>query len=402
MVTQKLKYALMIRLFLSLLVLLSCFACSESVSQSTEKEVIVVDKVYPLLDAANSRWFFFASACRPFGMVSLSPDTQNTGAWGSGYKYDTDTIKGFSHIHAWQMSGVSVLPVSDIEQNPNILNDYFSPFSHSKETVEVGYHKVVLERYGIEAELTSTKRVGFHTYTFPKDKSKGIVFKLGGTLGPSKITNGQLRKIDDYTLEGQMTNAPTRRRPKDLVVYFHVKFDQPIQQIIEGNSDNKLVQFMDDLESLKMKVSISYTSLENAALNMSAELPEWDFDQTVSDSKSEWNQLLSRIQVKDDNEKQVQRFYTDLWHGLQGRRIISDVNGSYPDNTGTVLRVGQLPLDQNGKPKFNHYNSDSFWGAQWTLNTLWGLVYPDIYNDFVNSMLIYYDDGGMLPRGWRI
>ncbi|HMQ91242.1 MAG TPA: glycoside hydrolase family 92 protein, partial [Flavilitoribacter sp.] len=52
-----------------------------------------------------------------------------------------------------------------------------------------------------------------------------------------------------------------------------------------------------------------------------------------------------------------------------------------------------------GNPRFNHYNSDSFWGAQWTLNTLWGLMYPEIYAEFVNSLLVYYRDGGLIPRG---
>ena len=71
-----------------------------------------VEFVYPLLDTENSRWFFFASASRPFGMVNLSPDTEVDGAWGSGYRYKVDTIRGFSHIHAWQLSGLSVLPVT--------------------------------------------------------------------------------------------------------------------------------------------------------------------------------------------------------------------------------------------------------------------------------------------------
>lgn len=71
-----------------------------------------VDMVYPLLDTANSRWFFFSSASRPFGMVNLSPDTEINGAWGSGYRYNTTNIKGFSHIHAWQLSGVSVMPIN--------------------------------------------------------------------------------------------------------------------------------------------------------------------------------------------------------------------------------------------------------------------------------------------------
>lgn len=358
-----------------------------------------VDKVYPLLDAANSRWFFFASACRPFGMVSLSPDTQNEGAWGSGYKYNTDTIKGFSHIHAWQISGVSVLPVSDIDKNENILTDYYSPFGHDDEQVEVGYHKVNLDRYQIQAELTSTTRVGMHRYTFLDKNTKGVIFKLGGKLGPSKISNGQLEKIDDYTLHGEMTNLPTRRRPKDLVIHFYVKFDQPIKDILTGDTENKMVSFAENIDVLQMKVAISYTSKKNAALNMEVELPGWDFEKVKMESKSEWNSLLARISVKDKDETQVSRFYTDLWHGLQGRRIISDVNGQYPDNTGKQFRVGQLPKDQEGKPVFRHFNSDSFWGAQWTLNTLWGLVYPDIYSEFVNSMLTYYKDGGLVPRG---
>ncbi|MFT6797494.1 MAG: putative alpha-1,2-mannosidase [Maribacter sp.] len=42
--------------------------------------------VYPQLDTEHSRWFFFASASRPFGMVHLSPDTEIEGAWGSGYR----------------------------------------------------------------------------------------------------------------------------------------------------------------------------------------------------------------------------------------------------------------------------------------------------------------------------
>ncbi|MEQ9307692.1 MAG: glycoside hydrolase family 92 protein, partial [Marinoscillum sp.] len=125
----------------------------------------------------------------------------------------------------------------------------------------------------------------------------------------------------------------------------------------------------------------------------------WDFADVVSQSKNEWNELLGRIKVEGGSETDQRRFYTDLWHALQGRRIISDANGAYPDNTGTTFRVGQLPLNDQGKPKFNHFNSDSFWGAQWTINTLWGLVYPEIKRQFVLSLLQYQKDGGLVPRG---
>ncbi len=358
-----------------------------------------VDQVYPLLDAANSRWFFFASACRPFGMVTLHPDTQVGGAWGSGYKYDTDTIKGFSHIHGWQISGVSVMPVTFNEAPDPLLTDYYSAFSHDKEHVRVGYHKVVLDRYQVTTELTSTRRVGLHRYHFPRNESVGIVFQLEGILGPSMIKDGRLVQVGPKTLSGQLTNGPTKRRPKDVVAYFEVAFDKAIAGLTGENKGNKLVTFPTGTEDVMMKVAISYTSNENARLNMREELPGWDFDQVVENSQVEWDVLLSRIVVKDDDSLAVRRFYTDLWHSLQGRRTISDVNGAYPDNTGEMFRVGQLPQDSLGKPKFSHYNSDAFWGAQWTLNTLWGLLYPKRYEEFVNSLLVYYQDGGLIPRG---
>jgi predicted alpha-1,2-mannosidase len=62
-------------------------------------------------------------------------------------------------------------------------------------------------------------------------------------------------------------------------------------------------------------------------------------------------------------------------------------------------KIKQIPLDKNGKPKFNHHNFDAMWGAQWTISTLWPLAYPKVASDFCNSMLNYYNDGGLIPRG---
>ncbi|WP_396603284.1 hypothetical protein [Algibacter sp. R77976] len=102
-----------------LVVLVSCKNEQKVIPASENLQF--VDKVYPLLDTENSRWFLFSSASRPFGMVNLSPDNQIGGAWGSGYRYKTDTIKGFSHIHAWQMSGVSLMPVTISKTNKTTI-----------------------------------------------------------------------------------------------------------------------------------------------------------------------------------------------------------------------------------------------------------------------------------------
>nr|MBI1230256.1 glycoside hydrolase family 92 protein [Cytophagales bacterium] len=375
-------------------------ACKQPL-EPTETAFRPVELVYPLLDAANSRWFFFSSATRPFGMVNLSPDNQIEGAWGTGYRYDTDTIKGFSHIHAWQMSGVSVMPLIVEDSATAHLNDYYSHFSHEGETVEPGYHQVYLTRFGVDAELTATHRVGMHRYTFPEEKAAGILFNLAGMLGPSEMVNGELTQTGSRVLRGRVTNSPTSRRPKPLTVYFHVELDHDIDSIytLEGEP-NKILSLGSNLSKpVLMKVAISYTSAENAALNMQTELPGWDFEATVAETQAVWNEYLGRIEVEGATEEQQRRFYTDLWKALQGRRTISDVNGAYPDNTGEQFRIGQLPLNADGTPQFRHFNSDSFWGAQWTISVLWGLVYPEIMEEFANSFLQYYKDGGLIPRG---
>ncbi|MFG4004190.1 GH92 family glycosyl hydrolase [Flavobacterium aquidurense] len=382
---------------LFLIFLVSC----KTEKNTAEKKKSLVDMVYPQLDTENSRWFFFSSASRPFGMVNLSPDTEINGDWGGGYKYTTDTIKGFSHIHEWQMSGVSVMPVTrSKEEKTTIFTNFYSKFSHETEKITPGYHSVVLDKYQIKAELTSTKRVGFHRYTFPDQEQKSVLFNLNTVLGPCDNTNGILDKNSNDELSGSLVLSTNFRRPKPLTVFFKIKFNTPITSIEHDNTThNYLVNLEKSNKKVLMKVGISYTSVENAAANIQEELPHWDFDKVVSESKTEWNNLLGRIEVEGGTATDQRRFYTDLWHALQGRKMISDANGAYPDNTGEKFRIGQLPVDKDGKPKFNQYNSDSFWGAQWTINTLWGLAYPEIMGEFVQSLMQYYKDGGMIPRG---
>ena len=373
-----------------------------------------VDLVNPLIDSANSRWFFFSSATRPFGMVNLSPDMGTAGAWESGYRYNQKTINFFSHIHAWQLSGIPVLPTTGEIKAHRGPNTYGSAYSHDRETVEAGYHSVVLDDYNIKAELTSTVRVGFHRYTFPQSDQSAVILDLSTQLGPSGTASGFVKKVSNKKLQGYAIMEKTVRRPKDTKVFFSLHFDRPFEDLY-AFQDQKLLGKVKEFEGknggvyplfktkegdqIMMKVGISYVSMEQAELNLQTELNHWDFDAVVRDSKNQWNDYLSRIEIKGNTKDQQTRFYTDLWHALQGRRIISDVNGKYSDMTGDKQRIGQIPLDQNGKPKFNHYNSDSFWGAQWTLNTLWHLVYPRISEEFINSMLMMYDDGGLIPRG---
>lgn len=384
----------------------------EQQEDTTEKRI--VDLVDPLVDAAHSRWFFFSSATRPFGMVNLSPDMIVEGAWNSGYRYNHDTIRAFSHIHAWQLSGIPVFPVTGEFKGHLGPNKYGSSYSHERETVKAGYHRIFLDDYDINVELTSTTRVGFHRYTFPESDQSFILFDFSTFLGPCDTDSAFIQKVSEIEIEGYAVMSPTRRRPKPVWVHFVARLDKPFDGLkgwknkeligeidkIAGTETGCYMEFKTQRDEIRlMKVAISYVSIQQARLNLETELPHWDFDRIADESQTVWNNMLGRIEIEGGSETDQRRFYTDLWHALQGRRIVSDVNGKYSDMTGNKRRIGQIPLDNNGVPRFNHFNSDSFWGAQWTINTLWHLVYPEITEQFVNSMLLMYEDGGLIPRG---
>jgi len=212
--------------YTALLIICSlCLLCS--CNQETNSPV---DKVNPFVDTHKSRWFFFASAARPFGMVSLSPDTWVKGSWDSGYLYDSLHVRCFSHIHAWQMSGIPVMPAVGKFKGHLGMEAYKSAFSHEDETAFPGYHSIYLKDYDIQAELTSTSRVGFHKYTFPEDSTQYVIFDVGAYLGHGPMESAMVEKVSDNEIAGYSIMAPTRRRPKPTHVYFVARSDRPISE----------------------------------------------------------------------------------------------------------------------------------------------------------------------------
>ncbi|MEO0899980.1 MAG: GH92 family glycosyl hydrolase [Bacteroidota bacterium] len=372
-----------------------------------------VDLVDPFIDTHQSRWFYFSSATRPFGMVNLSPDTWTKGSWKSGYFYDKQHIRCFSHVHAWQMSALPIMPTTGKVLAHKGMENTKSSFTHEKEIAQPGYHKVELDRYGIVAELTSTTRVGFHKYTFPSSDSAFINLFTGAYLAHSDTDSSLVKKVDEHRIEGYSLMGPTRRRPKSTYVYFAIELDHAIKDmggwengkllpqsdLMYGKNNGAYLRLEADGKPILMKAAISYTSIEDAWMNMKSELSHWDFERVVEGSREEWNEMLSRIQVKGGSRKQQVKFYTDLWHALLGRRTVSNVDGSYCDMTGERAKIRQVPLNEKNQPIFPQYNFDAWWGSHWTLNVLWSMAYPEIMDGFCSSMVNMYKDGGLIPRG---
>ena len=397
-----------------------------AVAQVNKNEFHPSQWVDPQIGSVHSRWFFYTPAAVPFGMAKLSPSTNgsygNPSGWEAvGYEDGHRSIEGFPCFHEFQVGGVMLMPVTGMPKRvPGKLDQpgsgYRSAFDKTTEKATPGYYSVTLKDYGIKAELTATERVGFQRYTFPDTDSAFILFDIGSQLGESgKVKDAYVRQLNSQTIEGSVTTLPEYIRKyqqsASMTMYFYAELSKPAAQsfvfyrgqpISDGNNISgigsvmavRLIAKRD--EPVTVKIGLSYTSVENAKKNLEAEATNLDFDQALAQAHQQWNEKLGRIKAEGKNEEDKVKFYTGLFHALLGRGLASDVNGAYPKNDGTA---GQIPLDPNGKPIHQHYNTDAIWGAFWNLTQLWALAYPEYYADWVSSQLLVYKDAGWLGDG---
>lgn len=382
-----------------------------------------VSWVDPYIETNRGRYFFFITGGRPFGMVGSAPHTRNKNQNGGGYNYNEDEILGFGQIHEWMMSGIEVMPArGDIDPSKG-EQGWKSKFAHVDEIVQPGYHRVYLSDHHTWVEQTATERVSFYKFRFTKNMEAQILTNLGGYLANSTMADANVRKVSDQEFEGSFSSIDRYwGGPKDVKIFFVIQFDQPCRlngwkgerrvmdiETIKGDSVGVAAEYdVRPGDVVKMKIAISYTSIENARKNLLAECTTWDFELVRKETRAVWNDWLGKIKVEGGTSAQKTKFYTDLWHVLLGRHKINDVSGDYPDRTtgqrdgnftDAVFKVRTLPKDADGKLKFNMYNSDAFWLTQWNLNILWGLAWPSVQDEMSASMIQYADNGKLLPRG---
>lgn len=394
-----------------------------------------VSAVDPYIETGKGRYFFFATGSMPFGMISAAPLTRNKNQGGGGYNYNDNQILGFPQLHAWMMSGLDFMPVTGMPY-PLSEDGWKSTFSHEGEIVQPAYHRLYLDKYDLWVEQTCTDRASLYRMTFTRDADAGMLLNLGGYLGTTTMVNAHVARKGRDELEGYFDTTGRLWGGSDKIrVFFIVRFSEPFEKL-SAWSDDRLMENVDSLvgpavsvprnegmsyhdapsagvragyqvragQQLLVKMAISYTGIEHARNNLESELPGWNFDEVRKSSQDEWNQWLGHVEVKGGSLQQRVKFYTDLWHVLLGRHKIDDCGGYYPDYTqqtkdGNRAPGVQLKVRQIAKGKFHMYSSDSFWLTQWNLNTLWGLAWPRVFDNFCASMVQYSQNGSLIPRG---
>jgi len=268
----------------------------------------------------------------------------------------------------------------------------------SKEVVTPGYYRTHLSRYNVDVELTATKRVGFHKYTFLGNESPAIVFDMVNGGCWDKTTEAVIRVVNDSTVSGYRYS---KGWADDQRVFFRAEFSRKFDNVEfivndsvkEGNMAKGAQLFArvnfaaGNQEPVYMKVALSPTSEEGAQLNMQTELSGWDFEKTIADAKAAWNKELNKVKVYTTDEASKKIFYTSLYHTLFAPSEFCDVNGDY---------YGADKQMHKGEG-FVNYTTFSLWDTYRAAQPLMTILHPEKMSDIINTMLHIHQQQGKLP-----
>ena len=347
----------------------------------------------------------FPGATTPNGMVQLSPDTR-VGNWDacSGYHYSDSGILGFSHTH---LSGTGCADLGDIlfrpttASLPSIIKKgkiTTTPFKHSNEIASPGYYKVLLDSESITCELTATARTGIHRYSFPKNVHSKIIVDLSHELAAETAVL-QINAITKNEISGYRFSRGWAENQK---LYFVARFSQEIENSriwSHGDfTDRKLPFTSDDIkielsweslqnQQIEINVGISTVSFDGARINLNAEASNFDFDSYKIQAKEKWNKKLSNIVVNEGTEKEIETFYSALYHASIAPYTLNDVDGNYRGLDGEIYQDSTQ----------NHYTSLSIWDTFRAWNPMMTLLDDKFVVEIINSMLAHYEQTGELP-----
>lgn len=396
-------------------------------------DLAVLKYVDPMIGTAASG-HTFPGATVPAGMVQLSPDTfigSNTdhesglnpwhsasGYWDSsnyetGEVVNTDVpLYGFSHTH---LSGTGATDLGDILVLPyaDMANTQLNSFDKANEEASAGYYKTKLNQGQIEVELSATKRVGLHKYTFADGADRNVKFDLGHTLmnNNGKSLKNKVEVVDEYTIRGRKTSTGwfQGQDHQGQDIFFYAKFNQPIAKALLGEQDleptremrNGAVYSGDDLtaylnfgtgeEPIEIRVGISPVNWQGAQKNLEAEAPSFDLAQVKEDAEYAWAEKLAKIKVEGGTDAEKTNFYTGMYHMMIAPIEFYDVDGQYVDMLGTVrtLKDGDTP----------NYSIYSTWDTFRAVHPLWTIIDPDQATLYVKDLIRKSNDEfGLLPK----
>ncbi len=383
-----------------LLFLMLC--CTKEQGVTAKLQQPLISYVNPLI-GTGGHGHTYPGATLPFGMMQLSPDTRLEGWDGcSGYHYSDTEIYGFSHTH---LSGTGVSDYGDILLMPTnkiVFNNgadtsssaaekegYKSKFSHENEIAEPGFYKVHLDDTNIDVALTVSKRSGMHAYQFPANKNQVVILDL---LHRDEVLDAKINTISTTELSGYRFS---KAWATDQRLFFSIKTSHPFNDMLQsppkkgmpGGQKIALTFINPKNEPVIIKIGISAVDIAGAKMNLATEIGDKTFEEVKQEAQKIWEQQLQKIVIEDSKLADKTNFYTAMYHVSIAPNLYQDVDGRY---RGMDLKIHQTT-------DFEYYTVFSLWDTYRAAHPLYTLLETEKTNDFINTFLAKYDEGGIFP-----
>lgn len=392
-----------------------------------------IDYVNPFIGTSNFG-ICHPGAVLPAGLMSVSPFNVMGGGgniydkdaqwWSAPYDNTNSYFTGYSHVN---LSGVGCPDMGALLLMPTVgdlsvdYKDYGSGYTN--ELASPGYYTNRLTRYGVQTEVTATRRTSRARFTYPEGRAN-VLLNLGEGL--TNETGATVRYVSDTEIEGSKLlgtfcyNAPQAVYPIYFVMRINKKpsargfwkMQRPMTAEVEweANSGKRKLYpnfqremsgdevgayFSFDVvkgERIEVQIGVSFVSIANARQNLDVEQPAGlSFTDVLEKARNTWEEALNVIDVEGGTEDQRVVFYTALYHLQLHPNILQDVNGEYPAMTS--LRTLRTDGDR--------YTVFSLWDTYRCTHQMFTLLYPDRQMQMVRSMLDQYREHGWLPK-WEL
>ncbi len=372
-------------------------SCTKNQKTNIDDPLKYVD---PFICTEGDNGQLYPGASYPFGMIQLSPETE--GNSHVGYYYEDKCIEGFSHLRipgaGSRGKGGGLLIKPGIGKFTNQICEFREKYIKQKEEASAGYYKTELES-GIKAELTVSKRVGFHRYTFPEEKKNDRYIVVDLSHSYVGMLDASLNVKSDHEITGMIKSLHNSGGGYHKL-FFAIVSDVPFnsytswkgdniadnQPSREGNNTGIWLRFPENrANTIQLKVGLSPVSEEQAMAEVSTEIKGWDFDQVKKETASVWRKKLSKMEVKGGSDEFKTLFYTHLYHSYLVPNISSSSAGTYK----AAHQPDSLYYTKDTAPDFDYYSTWTLWD-DFRKYSLVSLMEPGIDKNIVRSLVDYY------------
>lgn len=313
----------------------------------------------------------------PFGMNYFVPQTSDQeGSWF--FDPHLPIFQGIRLTHQpspWigDYSWLLLTPVTG-EISGDTLFHRQSSYNLDRAIFNPHYLRIFSDRYQIETQLAPTCYGASIQLRQIQGKSLSIYLHANDDL--------TVDQADKQTLNLRQSGL-TETNKSSLVMFTALAFSKEILSIKQEGQDWRI-----DLAGAEVQVQLatSFISKEQARFN----LPSKDFEETKSDAKASWEDLLGRFDVVETGP--VDRTFFDhcLYRLFLFPQTFYEVN-EHGENIHIDLASGTI------KPGLL-FTNNGFWDTFRTSFPLFALIIPEYYRQFLEGFLNSYRDTGYLPK----